>query len=204
MAQNISRLLNYQSIAENDKINIYALNTASGEAGTFVTVQAANLGDDPISYVSRPDAFANTLGNATSNYPESNFKVRAAVATDTGTVVGMLLNDVREIDENGQSLHFYPEKKAELQCVVSGEVCPIATRGTVEVNSRAFSNGVAPAINDLAVLVADGRLTGVAITAATAAQKAASVGHFMGTGIRVSQQSTDEVAGPYALLKFSL
>lgn len=205
MAQLITRLQPNRSINENDVINFYSLNTASGEAGTFVKVVDADLSKDPVQYVNRPDAFANGLGNATSQYPEVPYKVGVASGTgDAGAVLGMLLRDVRETDENGEKLLFYPEKKAQLQCVVSGEANPIATRGTVELNVRGLEGGVVPNVNDAAVLGANGQLTGVAYASLTTEQKNASVGKFIGTGIRVSEQTTDALAGPYALLKFSL
>lgn len=205
MAQLITRLLPDRDIDPKDEINFYALNTASGEAGTFVKVVDADLSKDAVQYVNRPDAFLNTLGNATSQYPECPYKVGETSGTgDAGQVLGMLLRDVREVDENGEKLHFYNQKKEELQCVVSGEVVPIATAGRVELNSRGLEGGVVPNINDAAVLGANGKVTGVAYASLSAEQKDAVVGKFIGTGIRVSQQSTDGNAGVYAKLQFSV
>lgn len=206
MAQQITRLLPNRSINEHDVINEYSLNVSSGEAGTFVKVVAANLTDDPVAYVNRgAGSFLNSLGNATSQYPEVPYKVGAVSGTgDGGAILGMLLRDVRTVDENGENLLYYPQKREELQCLVSGEAVPIATRGKVTVNSRAFVNGVAPAINDLAVVGANGQLTGVPFVTASTQQKNASVGKFIATGFRTSQQDTDAFAGPYAVLQFSL
>ncbi len=204
MAQVITRLLPNRNFDPKSEVNMFALDAASGEAGTFVKVSAANLSDDPVAYVNRPDAFANSLGNATSQYPEVTRKVTAAGTGDGGVVIGMITRDVREIDENGESLHFYPQKKEELQCVVSGEANPIVSRGTVEVNVRGLAGGVAPNVGDLAVLAANGQITGVSAASASAQQKADTVGTILGTGLRVSQQSTDSLAGPYAMLKFSV
>ena len=152
MAQVITRLLPNRNFDPKGEINMFSLDSASGEAGTFVKVVAANLSDDPVAYVNRPDAFLNNLGNATSQYPEIVYKVTPAGTGDGAVVLGMLTRDVREIDENGESLHHYPRKKEELQCVVSGEANPIATRGFVEVNHRGLAGGVAPNVGDLAVL----------------------------------------------------
>lgn len=208
MAQQITRLLPDRSINEKDVINLYSLDTASGEAGSFVKVAAGNLTEDPVKYVARNGAnggFANSLGNGRSRYPEVPYKVTLCGGTgDAGRCIGMLLRDVRETDENGEKLLFYPEKKAELQCVVSGEAVPIATRGVVEVNSRAFTNGVKPNVGDVAVLAANGTVTGVAFSALSAEQKDAVVGKFIATGNRESQQTPDAFAGAYAKLLFSL
>jgi len=205
MAQSITRLLPNRSINENDVINFYSLNTASGEAGTFVKVVDADLSKDAVQYVDGPDGFANTLGNGTSQYPEVPYKVGETSGTgDAGAVLGMLLRDVRETDENGEKLLFYPDKKAQLQCVVSGEANPIATRGTVELNVRGLEGGVCPNVNDAAVLGANGKVTGVAYSALSTEQKDATVGKFIGTGIRVSENTTDAHEGVYAYLKFSI
>jgi hypothetical protein len=205
MAQSITRLLPNRNVDPNDVINLYSYDAASGEAGTFVKVSAARLDEDAVQYVNRAGAFQNTLGNATSQYPEVPYKVSPTTGTgDAGSVLGILLRDVREVDENGESLHFYPEKKEELQCVVSGEANPIATAGVVELNARGLEGGVVPNINDAAVLGADGKVTGVAYSDLSAEQKDATVGKFIGTGLRVSQQNTDAFAGAYALLKFSV
>lgn len=201
----ITRLLPFRSIDERDKINGYSLNTASGEAGTFVKVVSAELTKDPVAYVNS-SYYNNTLGNATSQFPEVIHKVGATSGTgDGGQVLGMLLNDVRTVDENGESLLFYPAKKAELQCVFSGEAVPIATEGIVDLFvPRALEGGVVPAINSAAVLGANGKVTGVAFTSLTADQRNAVVGKFIGTGYRESQQTTDSFAGAYARLKFSV
>jgi len=205
MAQSITRLLPNRSIDEKDVINFYSLDAASGEAGTFVKVVDADLSKDSVQYVNRPDAFLNNLGNATSQYPEVPYKVGETTGTgDAGAVLGMLLKDVRETDENGQKLHFYNQKRDELQCLLSGEAVPILTAGVVEINARGLEGGVAPNINDAAVLGANGKVTGVAYASLSAAQKDAVVGKFIGTGIRVSQQSTDAFGGAYAKLKFSI
>ena len=204
MAQQITRLLPYRNYDDNDIINEFSFDQSSGEAGTFVKVVAADLSRDPVEYTTS-SYFGNTLGNATSEYPEVVNKVGVTSGTgDAGAVLGMLHRDVRDTDENGEKLHFYPQKREQLQCVLSGEAVPILTEGTVDINARGLEGGVCPNINDAAVLGANGQVTGVAYASLSAAQKDAVVGKFIGTGIRVSQQSTDAFAGVYARLKFSI
>jgi hypothetical protein len=212
MAQLITRLMPNRTIAEGDKINEYSLNTASGEAGTFVKVVAGDLSKDPVQYVNS-SYFVNEMGFATSQYPEVTRKVGVVNGALNGTgaiadaplILGMILNDVRNTDENGEKLHFYPQKKAELQCVVSGEAVPIATRGIVDLFvPRALAGGVVPNVNDLAVIADNGKVTGVAASALTALQAPGVVGKFIGTGNRESQQTPDALAGAYARLKFSV
>lgn len=205
MAQQITRLLPDQTINPHDVINRYALDAKSGEAGTFVKVLNGDFSNDPVRYVNRTDLFKNSLGNAISQYPEVPYKVVATSGTgDAGLCIGMIMNDVREVDENGENLHYYPQKRAELQCVVSGEAVPIATRGIVTVNTRALAGAVVPSVGHMAVLSTLGKVTGVAYSALSTEQKNAVVGKFIGTGNRESQQNTDAFAGAYAVLQFSL
>jgi hypothetical protein len=203
MAQQITRLLPNRSINEKDVINNYSFDSNSGEAGTFVKVSAGNLTLDPVEYGDF-GPFANSLGNATSQYPFVPQKVSTAGTGDAGLVLGMLLRDVREFDENGERLLYYPQKKFDLQCVLSGEAVPVATRGVVDINVRGLAGGISPNVGDAAVVVAGGKVTGVAYGSLTDAQKAVTVGSFIGTGLRESQQDTDFAAGPYARLKFSV
>jgi hypothetical protein len=203
MAQQITRLLPYRSINETDVINGYSFDSKSGEAGTFVKVSAGNLTLDPVEY-GNFGPFANRLGNATSQYPFVPQKVTTAGTGDAGLIIGMILRDVREVDENGEKLLYYPQKKQDLQCVLSGEAVPVASRGVVEINVRGLAGGVCPSVGQAAVVTADGKVTGVAFGSLTTAQSAVRVGTFIGTGLRESQQDTDFAAGPYARLKFSV
>jgi hypothetical protein len=203
MAQQITRLLPYRSINETDVINGYSFDSNSGEAGTFVKVSAGNLTLDPVEY-GNFGPFANSLGNAKSQYPFVPQKVTTAGTGDAGLIIGMILRDVREVDENGEKLLYYPQKKQDLQCVLSGEANPVASRGVVEINVRGLAGGVCPSVGQAAVVVADGKLTGVSFGALTTGQNAVRVGTFIGTGLRESQQHTDFAAGPYARLKFSV
>jgi hypothetical protein len=203
MAQQITRLLPNRSINEKDVINGYSFDSNSGEAGTFVKISAGNLTLDPVEY-GNFGPFANNLGNATSQYPFVPQKVTTAGTGDAGLIVGMLLRDIREVDENGEKLLYYPQKKQDLQCVLSGEAVPFASRGVVDINVRGLGGSLCPNVGDAAVVVAGGKVSGVAFGSLTTAQSAVRVGTFIGTGLRESQQDTDFAAGPYARLKFSV
>jgi len=203
MAQQITRLLPYRSINETDVINGYSFDSNSGEAGTFVKVSAGNLTLDPVEY-GNFGPFANALGNARSQYPFVPQTVTTASSGDAGLIIGMILRDVREVDENGEKLIYYPQKKQDLQCVLSGEAVPIASRGIVEINVRGLAGGVCPSVGQAAIVMPGGKVSGVAFSAITSGQRDIMVGTFIGTGLRESQQHTDFAAGPYARLKFSV
>ena len=207
MAQQITRLLPNRSINEKDVINNYSFDSNSGEAGTFVKVSAGNLTLDPVEYGDF-GPFANSLGNATSQYPFVPQKVSTAGTGDAGLVLGMLLRDVREFDENGERLLYYPQKREELQCVLSGEAVPVLTKGVLTFTQTAFTNaglGGAhrPAVGDWIVPSVDGAFTGIK-TADKQAYTNYKVGVVLATGTRVSAQDADAFTGYYAMVKIDL
>ncbi len=199
MANTITRMLPFRQYNEQDVVNIYALDAATGQAGSLVKVSSADLNAETIELVNY--GFTNQMGHASSQYPQNPLKVSKVTATGQ-VALGILLRDVRTVDENGENLLFYPQKKDELQCVVSGETVPIATRGLFMFNVAGLAGGVAPAINSYAIPVGDGLLTGVASPSATQLQY--SVGKWIATGSRASVSDTDAFEGAYALLKLEL
>ena len=207
MANEITRLLPFRQYDENDVINFYSLDTVTGEAGSVVQVSSANLSTEPTQFVERTDSdsYDATQGHALSLYPEVPYKVTKS--TGTGAAVrplGILLRDVRNKDENGENLLYYPEKKEELQCVVSGEAVPVATKGIFTMNAKAFSRGVTPSVGQFAQAGPNGTVTGVTPTAANHhTHHVHSIGKFIGTGLSESQSSTDAFAGAYALLQLN-
>ena len=210
MANTISRLLPFRQYSEQEVINFYSLDAATGEAGSLVRVSSANLDLDPIQYTTRGDAnaYLNTLGHASSLYPAVPYKVTKVIGTGdfiTGAL-GIMLRDVRTVDENGQNLLYYPEKKAELQCVVSGEAVPVAAKGVFTFSQNAFENGstVRPAVGDWVVPATNGLLTGVGTLALKLAYANFKVGTVLATGTRESTQDADFATGYYAMVKIDL
>ena len=208
MANEITRLLPFRSYDDNDVINFYSLDAITGEAGSVVRVSDADLNQQPVEYTSRgdSDSWVEQQGNALSLYPQVPYKVTKVSATGAAVhPLGILLRDVRAKDENGENLLYYPEKREELQCVVSGEAVPIATKGIFTLNVRGLTDGVIPNINDVAQPSKNGTVTGVTTTIVNHhVRKAHGIGKFIGTGQRVSQSSTDAFAGNYAILKLEL
>ena len=210
MANTISRLLPFRQYSEQEVINFYSLDEATGEAGSLVRVSSANLDLDPVQYTTRGDAnaYANTLGHATSLYPSVSYKI--SKVTGTGDFIsgalGVMLRDVRTVDENGQNLLFYPQKKEELQCVVSGEAVPVAAKGVFTFSQNAFANGstVRPAVGDWVVPATNGLLTGVGTAALKTTYANFKVGTVLATGTRESTQDTDFATGFYAMVKIDL
>jgi hypothetical protein len=195
MANDITKLLPFRQYSENDVINMFSYDGGEVGAGLVVKITSADLNDESVQY--GEGGFLNTIGNASSMYASVPHKVQLANSGDAA--LGILLRDVREEDENGEKIRFYPEKKAELQCVASGEAVPVATKGLFTFVDDAFAGGTIPApMTNLSVR--DGGLL------AEAGVGEAVVGMVLATGSRETQGegSTDPFEGDYAFVKVEL
>jgi hypothetical protein len=164
-----NRLLPFRAINEHDVINMFSLN-GTGQAGTFVVLEA----NDP----SNTDGWTNSSVGAsfdgvTSFRYEVKSKVKVAPAySKKYTVLGLLLNDVMETDENGLQLKFNPLRKAELQAVTSGEMVPILSKGIVKLHASALVG--TPLVGYVGVVETGGKVRAV--------DSNAGVGVFSHTG----------------------
>ena len=77
------------------------------------------------------------LGDVGAHY-NNTVSQRYGIAPYVGTctssgdnTLGILLYDVREVDENGEKLIFKPEKQFRMQAVLSGQAVPILQKGIV-------------------------------------------------------------------------
>ena len=108
-------------------------------AGTIVQTTSGGwkAGED-IHDLSATQPNAAVNGNSYGNTLSLRYNLLAEVVkfaglTDDGVDVvqplGMLLHDVRTLDENGEDLRYNPRKADEMQVVVPGQAVPIVTRG---------------------------------------------------------------------------
>ena len=147
---------------------------------------------------------------ARNGYPQVPLSVEAAGATDVA--IGITLNQTLTHDENGENLLRYPQKKAELFAVTSGEAVPVASKGIFTFDESAVqavnsSNGTSSggtvtasatdadwdvdgSQNKLATQGADGK-----IVLSSSAGSARVVGTVLGTGKRTAQTNSDQFAG---------
>ena len=191
MASEITNLLPFRQYDDNDVVNMFAYDGTTVGAGLVVKVSAANLNDDLIDLV-EDGAFLNTQGNAYSPLAVNPLRVAAAGSGDAA--LGILLRDVRDTDENGEKLRFYPEKKEELQCVLSGESVPVATKGIFTFLEGAFTGSAIPAVGTEVYGHAAGKL-------GVAGGNAVKVGQVLATGTRAAG---DTHAGGYAIVNINI
>ena len=192
MANEITNLLPFRQYDDNDVINMFAMEGTDKAAGTLVKVSAANLNDDLVDLVDGGSAFLTSRGNAYS--PLAVNPLRVALAGSGDSALGILIRDVRDTDENGEKLRFYPQKKEELQCVLSGESVPIATKGVFTLLEGAFTGAVIPAAGTDVYGHAAGKL---GLKAGTAVK----VGQVLATG---SRAAGDTHAGGYAIVNINI
>jgi hypothetical protein len=201
------RILPFRQYDENEVINMFAFDgtvnakpsETHSDAGMVVQVKAGNpkIGE-PIGLSANSDLLGpSDYPNVARNYyPEAPMKVEAA-STGSVEALGITLAQTLTHDENGENLLRYPQKKAELFAVTSGEAVPIATRGIFTLGADAFTvlNHAHKSVK-VSTTVA-GKLESEATTSAK------SVGKILATGTRASQNgNADQFAGDYAVVKF--
>jgi hypothetical protein len=160
----------FRQYAEVDVINLFAVTgsaTLPLSKGTFVRIVGSGFVNTN-SNVQMDGGNGATYSNTVS--PRYSIKPRVAVCTSGLTPIGMTLYDVRETDENSESLLYHPHKRDEMQCVLSGQAVPIVTKGIFlysGINSTP-TGGATAYLNDSAT---DGSLSTVGTVA---------VGKFLG------------------------
>lgn len=130
MATITNRLMPYRQYSEHDVINLYSLLGASGDAGALVKVTSGAANP------SNPDGYSSNQLGATVNTLSYSFRYETklkvehtASGDDSFAAIGILLWDVRETDENGLPLRYFPQRAKEILAVISGQTVPIAMRG---------------------------------------------------------------------------
>jgi hypothetical protein len=178
----MANLKPFRDYDEHDVINLFAVNAESANKGTVVTADGNGVNFKDATSLDDLSPYANTL-SAQFNVPWTVSPAASGAAK--GQIVGLLLKDVRRVDENGEQLIFNPRKAAEMDVIISGQAAPILTKGLVLVNgivgTPGFGSGAA--VSD----AGGGDLKVVAYGSAT-------VGKFLGP-------KNDE---GYALLKVEL
>jgi hypothetical protein len=125
----------FRDYNEKDVINLYSVSGAPIDTtyqiiatkGSLVKIVGAGFvaDQDPETMIGNYGLFN------TNNFVGQRYGVTSQVALSSATdsPIGMLLFDVRELDENGEFLKYRPQKAAEMEAVLSGQACPMVTKG---------------------------------------------------------------------------
>ena len=224
------RILPFRQYSDHDVVNLFSIVDADvldatsdaagggGDAGVFVSVTSGNFDQDPVTYQTNSylgDTSYPFLGT-TEMYPEVNLRVTGATS---GThPLGLTLYQTAKNDENGEKLLYNPVKKDELQAVLSGQACPVATKGLFTFAAggatstfSAFGNNTTTVPGNLAVIDSSNNGQMVGVTPETVDSPNTPgyrvVGHIIATGERTSQNGqADYFAGTgtagYAMVQF--
>lgn len=123
-------------IDEHNVVNLYAYSgSIPVTAGTVVTPLSSSgwrVDDNDLNASAWPGVA--TYGNTVSVRWTTQALVRDATSGDA--VLGILRYDVREVDENGIPLKFYPQKAAENNWILSGQTVPIINKGWVFISGQ--------------------------------------------------------------------
>jgi hypothetical protein len=127
----MANLKPFRDYDEHDVINLFAVNAVSANKGTVVTANGNGVDLKNDLSLENLSSYGNTFSSQ-FNVPWTVSP--AASGSAKGEIVGLLLKDVRKVDENGEQLVFNPRKAAEMDVIISGQACPILTKGLVLVN----------------------------------------------------------------------
>lgn len=118
-------------VSEYNVINLFGYSgsvpVTAGTAVTFLSSSGWRVDDNDSNVSSWPGVA--TYGNTLSPRWTTQATVRNAGSGDQ--IIGILRYDIREVDENGIPLKFYPQKAAENNWLLSGQTVPIITKGFV-------------------------------------------------------------------------
>lgn len=129
----VTNLAPLQDIDEHEVIGFFTYSgTIPANKGSVVMIGGSGFRseDTDTQFLGSPGA---TYGNTYSQrYGVKPYVQDLGSTTGTAqTPLGIMMLDIREVDENGEKLLFNPRKAAEMQVAVSGQPVTILTRGVV-------------------------------------------------------------------------
>jgi hypothetical protein len=205
------RLYPFRQYNDTDVINLFAnqvvddspTTNGNGSNGVMVKVLSGNMNQDTFDLIGS-DYLGKTdypfLG--ADKYP--TVPLRFVAATTGAPVLGVTLNQPIKNDENGEKLLYNPIKKDELQAVLSGQACPVATKGLFTFDENAYEKDTNFAPGNVAAISANaGKLTGVT-REGLADLVGTLVGQILATGNRTSQNGQSDVFAGTGTAQYAL
>src|SRR6266404_5550661 len=125
------KLKPFRDYSEHEVVNLFALDTVSGDKGCFVQM----LSFDPDNYDGFGDQLPGTPSSAYSADYDINAFVRLAPSGTPYGILGLLLFNVRETMPylNTPAILADPIRLDELEIIPEGMAVPILSRGIVEI-----------------------------------------------------------------------
>lgn len=116
----------FRQVNEYDVVNLFGMNTNTGNEGDFVKVVSSGYVSDDIHRTINLTSEAHIVSQRRVLKPEVGY---ATSGNDKGDVLGVLLKNIRATDYLGRDLLYDDTRKTEANAVISGEAVPVATRG---------------------------------------------------------------------------
>ena len=223
------RLLPFRQYSDHEVINLFSVNLDTlgtdlksmkpnddglNADGVLVEVDArhGNMYENDVVSVSEDGRFQGGFSSPVGRNPYPTVPLKVKPAKTAKDVVGMTLAQTLSHDENSENLLYNPVKRDELNAVLSGQACPLATRGIFTVTNEAFgyaSTKVTPdawntdAIPGNALVLntaSQGCFSGIGVAA-----QGTKVGQILATGQRDDWTGgSDSWSGQYAVIQLSL
>lgn len=160
----------FRDYDEKDVINLYSVSGNPVDTtyqiiatkGSLVKVVGAGFQNDQ-----DPETMIGNYGQFNvNNFVGQRYGVpsQVALAGAADAPIGMLLFDVRELDENLEFLKYRPQKAAEMEAVLSGQACPIVTKGRFLVSGIITGTTAITAGNPVYIGANGGFATSTAVT----------------------------------------
>lgn len=159
------RLEPFRDYSEHDVLNLFAFGDSAVALGTTDVVYAGSCVKVKTGWSSSNEV-QDMIGNVGAGY-DNTVSQRWGVASDVEytdggadeAALGITLYDVREYDENGEALKFNPRKQDELQCSLTGQAVPIATRGVFLMATGAWASSAGVVQNQDVFATGNGQVT---------------------------------------------
>jgi hypothetical protein len=159
------RLEPFRDYSEHDVLNLFAFGDEAVALDTTTTVYAGSCVKVKTGW-SASNEPQDMIGNVGAGY-DNTVSQRWGVASDVEytdggldeAALGITLYDVREYDENQEALKFHPRKQDELQCSLSGQAVPIATRGVFLMATGAWVSSAGVVQNQDVFATGNGQIT---------------------------------------------
>ena len=159
------RLEPFRDYSEHDVLNLFAFGDEAVALGTTDVVYAGSCVKVKTGW-SNSNEVQDMIGNVGAVY-DNTVSQRWGVASDVEytdggadeAALGITLYDVREYDENGEALKFNPRKQDELQCSLTGQAVPIATRGVFLMATGAWASSAGIVQNQDVFATGNGQVT---------------------------------------------
>lgn len=159
------RLRPFRDYSEHDVLNLFAFGDSAVALGTTDVVYAGSCVKVKTGWTNSNEV-QDMIGNVGAGYANT-VSQRYGVASDVEytdggldeAALGITLYDVREYDENGEKLAFNPRKQDELQCSLTGQAVPIATRGVFLMATGAWASSAGVVQDNDVFATGNGQIT---------------------------------------------